>query len=145
MYRAEIEERAALLGRLGHGRDQARVRLLGNLDWDFSPAARPLTTRTSTAFSIACSANLRTARPPPAAKEAPDEAAVTWRPPWPCRLALGAVGCGVNEDLYNSTVKDRDAQKKKLADTETALDAEKARTRRMSRARDARVRCSPTS
>jgi hypothetical protein len=42
MYRAEIEERAALLGRLGHGRDQARVRLLGNLNWDFTPAARPL-------------------------------------------------------------------------------------------------------
>jgi hypothetical protein len=43
MYRAEIEERAALLGRLGHGRDQARARLLANLDWDFPPAARPLT------------------------------------------------------------------------------------------------------
>jgi hypothetical protein len=42
MYRAEIEERAALLGRLGHGRDQARLRLLGNLAWDFSPGARPL-------------------------------------------------------------------------------------------------------
>jgi len=42
MYRTEIEERAALLGRLGHGRDQARVRLLGNLAWDFAPAARPL-------------------------------------------------------------------------------------------------------
>ncbi len=43
MYRAEIEERAALLGRLGHGRAQARVRLLANLEWDFPPAARPLT------------------------------------------------------------------------------------------------------
>jgi hypothetical protein len=42
MYRAEIEERAALLGRLGHGRDQARLRLLGNLAWDFAPSARPL-------------------------------------------------------------------------------------------------------
>jgi hypothetical protein len=42
MYRAEIEERAALLGRLGHGREMARLRLLGNLDWDFPPAARPL-------------------------------------------------------------------------------------------------------
>ena len=30
MYRAEIEERAALLGRLGHGRDQTRLRLLAN-------------------------------------------------------------------------------------------------------------------
>jgi hypothetical protein len=42
MYRAEIEERAALLGRLGHGREQARTRLLGNLAWDFPPATRPL-------------------------------------------------------------------------------------------------------
>jgi hypothetical protein len=42
MYRAEIEERAALLGRLGHGRDQARVRLIANLNWDFPVAARPL-------------------------------------------------------------------------------------------------------
>jgi len=42
MYRTEIEERAALLGRLGHGRDQARLRLLGNLAWDFAPGARPL-------------------------------------------------------------------------------------------------------
>lgn len=42
MYRAEIEERAALLGRLGHGREQARARLLGNLEWDFSAAVRPL-------------------------------------------------------------------------------------------------------
>jgi hypothetical protein len=43
MYRAEIEERAALLGRLGHGRDRARARLLGNLEWDFSAASRPVT------------------------------------------------------------------------------------------------------
>ena len=42
MYRAEIEERAALLGRLGHGRDQTRLRLLSNLAWDFAPTARPL-------------------------------------------------------------------------------------------------------
>ena len=42
MYRAEIEERAALLGRLGHGRDRARARLLGNLAWDFSAASRPV-------------------------------------------------------------------------------------------------------
>ncbi len=41
MYRVEIEERAALVGRLGHGREQTRARLLANLEWDFS-AARPL-------------------------------------------------------------------------------------------------------
>ncbi|HXJ19913.1 MAG TPA: hypothetical protein VMT03_06725 [Polyangia bacterium] len=43
MYRAEIEERAALLGRLGHARDSVRARLAANLSWDFSPAKRPLT------------------------------------------------------------------------------------------------------
>lgn len=43
MYRAEIEERAALLGRLGHPRDSVRARLAANLEWDFPPARRPLT------------------------------------------------------------------------------------------------------
>ena len=52
---------------------------------------------------------------------------------------LGTVGCGVNEDLYNSTVKDRDAQKQKLAATQTALDAEKAQHKKDVEARDARV------
>jgi hypothetical protein len=42
MYRAEIEERAALLGRLGHTRDGVRARLAANLTWDFSPAKSPL-------------------------------------------------------------------------------------------------------
>jgi chemotaxis protein MotB len=52
---------------------------------------------------------------------------------------LGTVGCGVNEDLYNSTVKDRDAQKQKLAATQTALDAEKAQRKKDIDARDARI------
>ncbi|HVY38686.1 MAG TPA: hypothetical protein VHM31_12145 [Polyangia bacterium] len=43
MYRAEIEERAALLARLGHGRDDVRARLAANLSWDFPAARRPLT------------------------------------------------------------------------------------------------------
>jgi chemotaxis protein MotB len=54
-------------------------------------------------------------------------------------LALGAVGCGVNEDLYNSTVKDRDAQKKTLADTQTELDQERAAHKKDVATRDARV------
>jgi chemotaxis protein MotB len=54
-------------------------------------------------------------------------------------LALGAVGCGVNEDLYNSTVKDRDAQKKKLSDTQTELDQERAAHKKDVASRDARV------
>jgi hypothetical protein len=42
MYRAEIEERAALLSRLGHTRASVRARLAANLDWDFPPPRRPL-------------------------------------------------------------------------------------------------------
>ena len=52
---------------------------------------------------------------------------------------LSTVGCGVNEDLYNSTVKDRDAQKQKLAATQSELDAEKAQRKKEIDARDARI------
>ena len=54
-------------------------------------------------------------------------------------MALGAVGCGVNEDLYNATVKDRDAQKTKLADTQKQLDQEKTQHQKDVDTRDARV------
>ena len=53
--------------------------------------------------------------------------------------ALGAVGCGVNEDLYNATVKDRDAQKQKLATTQSDLDKERTRHHKDVDARDARL------
>jgi chemotaxis protein MotB len=53
--------------------------------------------------------------------------------------ALGAVGCGINEDLYNSTVKDRDAQKQKLATTQSDLDKERAQHHKDVDARDARL------
>jgi chemotaxis protein MotB len=53
--------------------------------------------------------------------------------------ALGAVGCGVNEDLYNATVKDRDAQKQKLAATQSDLDKERAQHHKDVDARDARL------
>ena len=43
MYRAEMEERAALLSRLGHDRESVRARLASNLSWDFPPGRRPLT------------------------------------------------------------------------------------------------------
>jgi hypothetical protein len=43
MYRSELEERAALLQRLGYAKDKARARLAANLAWDFpNGAARPL-------------------------------------------------------------------------------------------------------
>jgi hypothetical protein len=42
MYRGELEERAALLHRLGYPKDKARARLAANLAWDFPAGARPL-------------------------------------------------------------------------------------------------------
>ncbi|MFL5304010.1 MAG: OmpA family protein [Polyangia bacterium] len=54
-------------------------------------------------------------------------------------LAVGAAACGVNEDLYNSTVKDRDQQKQKLAETQKALEQEKAQHAKDVDARDARL------
>jgi chemotaxis protein MotB len=54
-------------------------------------------------------------------------------------MAFGAVGCGVNEDLYNATVKDRDTQKAKLAETQKQLTDEKAQHQKDVDARDARV------
>jgi chemotaxis protein MotB len=62
----------------------------------------------------------------------------------PLSLVLGLAaavgsGCGVDENLYNAAVKDRDTQKQKLAETQTALDSEKAQHRKDIDARDARV------
>jgi hypothetical protein len=42
MYRAELEERAALLHRLGHDKAQVRARLGANHGWDFAPDKTPL-------------------------------------------------------------------------------------------------------
>lgn len=53
-------------------------------------------------------------------------------------LGFGAAACGVNEDLYNATVKDRDQQKQKLAETQKALEQEKAQHAKDVDARDAR-------
>jgi hypothetical protein len=44
MYRTELEERAALLHRLGHGKGEVRARLAGNLGWDFPPGQSPVST-----------------------------------------------------------------------------------------------------
>jgi hypothetical protein len=44
MYRLELEERAALLQRLGHGREQVRARLAANLGWDFERGESPIST-----------------------------------------------------------------------------------------------------
>src|SRR6185503_19846815 len=42
MYRGEIEERAALLQRLGYDKDKARARLAANLAWDFPDGKAPV-------------------------------------------------------------------------------------------------------
>jgi chemotaxis protein MotB len=53
--------------------------------------------------------------------------------------AVVGVGCGVDENLYNAAVKDRDAQKQALADTQTTLGREKAAHAKDNAVRDTRV------
>ena len=48
-------------------------------------------------------------------------------------------GCGVDEQVHNAALKDRDAQKQKLAETQTALEKEKAAHKADVDSRDARV------
>ncbi len=49
MYRRELEDRAALLYRLGYSKPRARARLLANVAWDFeigagaAPSAKEVT------------------------------------------------------------------------------------------------------
>jgi chemotaxis protein MotB len=54
-------------------------------------------------------------------------------------LAVGGAGCGVNQDVYNAAVKDRDAKTQELAKTKSDLDAEKTAHHKDVDARDARV------
>ena len=51
----------------------------------------------------------------------------------------GLGGCGVDENLYNATVKDRDDQKQKLGATASELDKEKTTHRNDIAVRDARI------
>ena len=53
--------------------------------------------------------------------------------------ATVGTGCGVDEEVHNAALKDRDAQKQKLAETQAALDKEKAAHRSDVDSRDARV------
>ena len=41
MYRRELEDRAALLHRLGYSAKKAKARLAGNVAWDFELHGRP--------------------------------------------------------------------------------------------------------
>jgi hypothetical protein len=42
MYRTELEERAAMLQRLGYARERVRARLAGNVAWDFERGDSPI-------------------------------------------------------------------------------------------------------
>src|SRR3954471_21836434 len=53
--------------------------------------------------------------------------------------SLAAAGCGIDENVYNAALKDRDDQKQKLAATSSDLDREKAAHRKDNDARDARI------
>jgi hypothetical protein len=68
MYRAELEERAALLSRLGRGRVEARARLLANLAWDFEQGPSPITTAQIDAIVERVFGGTPAGRPGPRAK-----------------------------------------------------------------------------
>jgi chemotaxis protein MotB len=54
-------------------------------------------------------------------------------------LAFAAAGCGVDQEVYNAAIKDRDAQKAQLAETKAALDKEQLAHKKDVDAREARV------
>lgn len=54
-------------------------------------------------------------------------------------FALAGAACGVDKEVYNAAVRDRDEQKQKLAATQTELEQEKAAHAKDSDARDARI------
>jgi chemotaxis protein MotB len=54
-------------------------------------------------------------------------------------LVGAGVGCGVDETLYNAALKDRDAQKHQLAETQDSLSREKASHAKDNDQRDARI------
>src|SRR5215470_4013164 len=63
---------------------------------------------------------------------------------WVASLMVAAVaaigsGCGIDEDVHNAVLKDRDAQNQKLAEAQSALDKEKTAHKTDVDNRDARV------
>jgi acyl-CoA reductase-like NAD-dependent aldehyde dehydrogenase len=67
MYRTELEERAALLQRLGYAKDKARARLAANLAWDFDGKS-PLDAGALDAIVDRVFNGASTGRPPPRGK-----------------------------------------------------------------------------
>ena len=54
-------------------------------------------------------------------------------------VATVGTGCGIDEQVHNAALKDRDAQKQKLAESQSALEKEKAAHKADVDSRDARV------
>jgi chemotaxis protein MotB len=54
-------------------------------------------------------------------------------------LVLAPAGCGVDQEVYDAALKDRDQQKQKLAEAQTAGEAQKAQCKKDLAARDGRV------
>jgi chemotaxis protein MotB len=54
-------------------------------------------------------------------------------------VAVGASACGVNQEVHNAALRDRDAQKAKLAETQVALERESASHQKDIDGRDARI------
>ena len=54
-------------------------------------------------------------------------------------VAFGASACGVNQEVHNAALRDRDAQKAKLAETQVALERETASHQKDNDGRDARI------
>jgi len=68
MYRTELEERAALLQRLGYAKDKARARLAANLAWDFETGKSPLDAGALDAIVDRVFNGVSTGRPAPRGK-----------------------------------------------------------------------------
>src|SRR5262245_51833172 len=68
MYRGEIEERAALLQRLGYDKGKARARLAANLAWDFPDGKAPVDGAALDAIVDRLFNGASTARPAPRGK-----------------------------------------------------------------------------
>ena len=54
-------------------------------------------------------------------------------------LALASAGCGVDQEIYDAALKDRDQQKQKLAEAQAADEAEKAQHKKDVATRDGRI------
>ena len=143
MYRAELEERPALLQRLGHAEGKARGAPGRQPGLGLPPTARARSRRArSTRSSTACSRDVRGTPAPRAERR---NAMTSNRDP-AARLRDARGGRTLAPPAAASTRKSTTRRsrtatrrKQKLAETQTALDKEKAQHKKDVDARDARV------